>query len=111
MCAALCGILNGQPNYITVFNNLTHPQQVIETRIREEGNPQHPCRVLEHYLRTIPEFCELAITSSVHNAANVIIVTKELALGYMAEYFTVGTWKRLGHRIQNTGHGRPKLMI
>ena len=47
VCAAPCGVLNGQQEYIAVFNSLTHPQQVIATRIREEGDAQHPHQVLD----------------------------------------------------------------
>ena len=86
VCTTFCGILNGLPNGVTAFNNLTQPQQIIAVRIRK-NDTQHPPRVLEHYLQAPPEFREVAITSSEHNAENSSILIKELALGHIAEYF------------------------
>ena len=47
--AALCRLLNGRDGYITVFNSLTHPQQVIAVLI-EEDSVEHPYCITEHYL-------------------------------------------------------------
>ena len=109
-CAALCSLLNGQEKYTTVFNSLTYPQQVIVTQIREDAREQNPHRVLDHYLRTTPELCALAIISSAHSAANTVIVTKKMTLGYMADYLRMrsglGHAERLGRFPAGTGGGQ-----
>ena len=106
-CTVFCGVLNTLPNGATSFNNLIQPQQIIAVGIREEQQDSH--RVLEHYLRAPPEFREIAITSSDHNATNSTIMVRELKLGHIAEYFRwralMGHPERLGRLPAGAGAG------
>ena len=65
--------------------------------------------MLEDYLRAPPEFQDVAITSSEHYGRTTDIVIRELALGYIAEYFKgralMGHPERLGRRSAGAGAG------
>ena len=85
---ALCSVLKGQDSYITAFNNLTYPQQVIAVLI-EEDSMEHPHHITEQYLRTSPELHTIPITRSAHNATNTHSIAKEVTLGYIEEYIII----------------------
>ena len=84
-CTRLCRFLPTLPNGVTIFNNLTLPQQIIVTRIMEE-TPESTDR-LEHFLGAPREFRKIAITGSEHNMVSSAFVFNELGLGYIADFF------------------------
>ena len=65
----------------------------------------------DHYLRTSAELRTLAIATSADNELLTSVVTKEVALGYIAGYFrmrrTLGMFERMAPALEGGAGGGP----
>ena len=83
-CTCLCGFLPTLPNGVTIFNNLTLPQQMAAVLITEEDQQTH--QRLEHFLWAPAAFREMALVNSAHHADNSHILFNELKLGHIVNF-------------------------
>ena len=84
--STFCEFLNGNDGYIRAFNAMNDHLQVLAVLIHETYEA-HPHRMKEHFLKTTGELRSLAISRSPHHAVITAVVTKEIAIGHIAEFF------------------------
>ena len=69
----------------------------------------------DHYLRTSEKLYTLAMARSTDNKMLMSVVTKEVALGHIAEFFRtrrrLGMYKRMAPALEGGAGGRPANIV